>query len=202
MADGSRDVFVNCAFDGQFKPIFDAIVFAVVRSGFHPRSALETDDGSENRFAKILQLIEECPFGIHDISRTEVDGTPPLPRFNMPLELGAFLAAKRFGDARQGRKRALILDIERYRYPRFMSDIAGQDIHAHGGSPKTAIAEVANWLRSHTEASNVPGGVRIAAEYDAFQSELPALLESMHFDATDVTFKDFRAIISRYVEAS
>jgi hypothetical protein len=59
---------------------------------------LEADDSSENRLAKIQAIIEECQFGIHDISRTEVDGDPPLPRFNMPLELGLFLRAKRYGN--------------------------------------------------------------------------------------------------------
>lgn len=201
MADGSRDVFVNCAFDADFKPIFDAIVFATVRSGFRPRAALETDDSSESRFAKIQQLIEECPLGIHDISRVEAGGTPPLPRFNMPLELGVFLGAKRFGDTTQKRKRALILDVERYRYQRFMSDIAGQDIHAHGGDPAVAISEVANWLRVYSSATNVPGGKRIAEEYALFCEQLPARLASLDLHPSDVSFNDFRSIVSVFVEA-
>ena len=48
----------------------------------------------------------------------------------MPLELGIFLGAKRFGRAEQKGKVCLILDTERYRYQQFMSDIAGQDISA------------------------------------------------------------------------
>jgi hypothetical protein len=132
MAQASRNVFVNCAFDTSFKPIFDAIVFAVTRSGFNARSALETDDASENRFGKIQRIVEECPYGIHDISRTEANGDPPLPRFNMPLELGLFLGAKRYGAQR--RKAVLVLDTEQYRYQRFISDLSGQDIHAHGGN--------------------------------------------------------------------
>jgi hypothetical protein len=201
MAGDPFDVFVNCAFDHQFKPVFDAIVFAVVRCGFRPRTALETDDGSENRFSKIQQLIEECTYGIHDISRTESDGTPPLPRFNMPLELGVFLGAKRYGGVAQKRKRVLILDVEQYRYQRFMSDVAGQDIHAHSGNPRAAIVEVVNWLRASSEMPNIPGGTRAAEEYTVFRQLLPALLQGAGLDLSDVTFRDYRAIVSRYVEA-
>jgi hypothetical protein len=201
MAQASRNVFVNCAFDTSFKPIFDAIVFAVTRSGFNARSALETDDASENRFGKIQLIVEECPYGIHDISRTEANGDPPLPRFNMPLELGLFLGAKRYGNAAQRRKAVLVLDTEQYRYQRFISDLSGQDIHAHGGNPDRAITEVANWLRAQPGAPPGPGGRRIAEEYATFQSHLPAILASLDLHASDVRFSDFVAIASRYIEA-
>ncbi|CDM60399.1 hypothetical protein [Rhizobium favelukesii] len=57
-------------------------------------AALETDNAADNRFDKICRIVGECCYGIHDISRTEVDGNPPLPRFNMPLELGFFWAQR------------------------------------------------------------------------------------------------------------
>jgi hypothetical protein len=139
----ARNVFINCAFDARFQPIFHAMVFAVIRSGFRARCALETEDGAENRFTKIQNIVEECRYGIHDLLRTESDGNPPLPRFNMPLELGLFIGAKRLGDEEQGRKRILILDTEQYRYHRFISDIAGQDIRAHGSDPSGQ----SRWLR-------------------------------------------------------
>jgi hypothetical protein len=65
-------------------------------------------------------------FGVHDISMTELDRLTGLPRFNMPLELGLFLGAHRFGSKDQRRKVALILDRERYRCQAFISDIAGR----------------------------------------------------------------------------
>jgi hypothetical protein len=201
MADSARDVFVNCAFDAQFKPLFDAIVFAVLRAGFEPRSALETDDASENRFAKIQRIIEECPFGIHDLSRTEADGDPPLPRFNMPLELGLFLGAKRYGDSTQKRKRVLILDTQQYRYQRFISDLSGQDIHAHGGDPAEVIIHVANWLRTSAGRAGVPGGQRIAQEYEEFRTAFPAMLDGLGLRPSDVSFRDFVGIASAYIGA-
>src|ERR1700730_16479396 len=91
-----KGVFINCPFDAQYKPLFEAIVFAVSDCGLWPRCALELDDASEVRIEKIFKIIAECRYGVHDISRTEVTSASGWPRFNMPLELGMFLAAKRF----------------------------------------------------------------------------------------------------------
>jgi hypothetical protein len=200
VADGPG-VFVNCAFDAAFRPTFEAIIFAVMRSGCRARCALETDDASENRFSKIQRIIADCTYGIHDISRTETDGTPALPRFNMPLELGLFLGAKRYGNAAQKRKVVLILDTEQYRYQRFISDLAGQDIHAHGGDPSRAIEEVANWLRAQSGLAAVPGGHRIAADYQLFRTAFPEMLKSLDLHSSDMKFSDLVAVISRFVEA-
>lgn len=195
----ARDVFINCAFDTNFQPIFHAIVFAIIRSGFRARCALETQDGAENRFAKIQAIIEQCRYGIHDISRTETDGDPPLPRFNMPLELGVFLGAKRYGDAAQKRKRALILDAQQYRYQRLISDMAGQDIVSHNGDPLVAISAVVTWLRQHSRVTTMPGGQAIVAEYQQFLADLPAVLTARQLQADEMTFGDYSAIAAAWI---
>ena len=111
----SKDVFINCPFDAHYKKVFEAIVFAVFDCGFQPRCALELDDGAQIRFSKISRIIGDCRFGIHDISKTELDESNGLPRFNMPLELGMFLGAKQYGSKKQKKKVCLILDRENYR---------------------------------------------------------------------------------------
>src|ERR1043166_8044058 len=121
-------VFINCPFDDLYRPIFEAIVFAVHDCGYIARSSLEVTDASQVRIEKIATIIGPCRFGIHDISRTELDRDTQLPRFNMPLELGLFLGAKRFGSARHRSKTCLILDVDRYRYQKFISAIAGHYI--------------------------------------------------------------------------
>ena len=199
MADGARQVFVNCPFDSQYQPLFRAIVFTILRAGFRARCALETDDASETRFAKIQSIIEGCRYGIHDLSRTGSDGDPPLPRFNMPLELGLFLGAKRYGDPSQKRKRALILDVEQFRYQRFISDIAGQDIHAHGGEVGRTIETVAGWLRTQSRSSRIPGGRHIAQEFEQFLTLLPEILNARGLHAQEITFGDFSGIATSYI---
>ena len=73
--------------DPTYKPLFDAMVFAVHDCGFIPRCALEEDDTSQVRIDKIYEIIADCRYGIHDISRIELDEPSGFPRFNMPLEL-------------------------------------------------------------------------------------------------------------------
>lgn len=116
----NSSVFINCPFDDAFVPIRNAIVFAIYDCGFIPRCALEEDNGGNVRFDKIQRIIAECKFGVHDISCTELDAHNNLPRFNMPLELGVFLGAKRYGGPDQRRKNCLILDREQYRYQQFI----------------------------------------------------------------------------------
>jgi hypothetical protein len=138
MGDGyERNVFINCPFDSRYRPIFHALVFAVQDCGFFARSALEVEDGGEERIRKIKRIIRECQYGIHDISRVTLDSRSRLPRFNMPLEFGLFMGAQEYGDRRERRKRSLVLDRDRYRYQKFCSDIAGQDIRAHGNTIRT-----------------------------------------------------------------
>jgi hypothetical protein len=194
------DVFINCPFDVGYKPIFNAIVFTVIRSGYRVRCALETDDTSDNRFAKICAIIGECKFGVHDISRTETDGDPPLPRFNMPLELGVFLGAKRFGTGGQKGKACIVFDREPYRFQRFISDIAGQDIRTHGGDVPTLIRELAAWLRTQPGGLQAGGGQAIAAEYADFEAALPAICTGLRLQIDELEFGDVNAIMTAYVE--
>jgi hypothetical protein len=191
----ATDVFINCPFDTPYKPLFEAIVFAVFACGFRPRCALEVDDASEVRIEKIFKIIADCRYGIHDISRTEVTSASGLPRFNMPLELGMFLAAKRFGAGRQKRKVCLILDSTPYRYQQYISDIAGQDIQVHNNRAQDAITVVRNWLRSVSRSTDLPGGSEIHRRFHLFAQELPALAEELKLQRDELTFNDSASII-------
>ena len=194
-----RAVFINCPFTADYQHQFRGIVFTVIRSGFVPRCARENDDGGEVRFDKICRIIADCRYGIHDISKTEPDPGSGLPRFNMPLELGLFLGAKKFGGAKYRNKKALILDRDLYRYQTYISDIAGQDIHAHGGNTAQLITEVATWLRDEVQDPAVPGGRAIADEYDRFKADVPAICAVRRLAPDELTFGDFRAMAEEWI---
>ncbi len=195
VARASNEVFVNCPFDAGYKPIFDAIVFAITDLGFVARSAREEDDGGEFRLAKIQRIIEDCEYGIHDISAVELDPINKLPRFNMPLELGLFLGCKRYGADTQRSKVTLILDTEPYRYQKFISDIAGQDIRSHANDVTTVIGEVRSWLAIVSKRKKLPGGKDIFNRYARFQSDFPALCAARKLQSEEVTFNELRQII-------
>jgi len=188
-------VFLNVPFDKKYARLFNALVFAVHDCGFTARSALEVDDSGQARVAKILDIIEQSKFGINDISRAGIDRQTRLARFNMPLELGFFLGAKRYGTARDRQKRCLILDRERYRYRNFCSDIAGQDIRAHNDEPREAVRAVRDWLSTHRTTVQMPGGKAIFERYERFRAQLPIQAADLHLDSAELTFGDYTNLV-------
>lgn len=198
----TNSVFINCPFDDAYRPIFDALVFAVFDCGFVPRCSLEFAGSGGVRIDNIVGLIRDCKFGIHDISRTELGKESGLPRFNMPLELGLFLGAMKLGTPTQRAKDCLIFDRERYRFQTFISDIAGQDVEAHGDDPRTAIKGTRDWLNAAPETSevNLPGGALIADRYDEFVRQLPELCEAVDLWPGDLTFNDLVFLVSGWLQ--
>lgn len=194
-----QDVFINCPFDPAYAPLFEAIIFAVHACGLVPRCALEKMDAGRVRIDKITQLISECKYSIHDLSRTESDVVSALPRFNMPLELGIDLGCRRFGKRLYQQKSFLILDTESYRYQKFISDIAGQDISVHGGQPEHLIRIVRDWLRTDADRENLPSGKSIFTHYRFFRQELPDLCEQLGLSLDQLLFVDFSYLVTYWL---
>lgn len=196
MSDGSErstdQVFINCPFDPHYAEIFQALIFAVRFCGFTPRCARELDDGV--RIEKLNDIIEQCRYGVHDLSRTELDDDNQLPRFNMPLELGLFLGAKRFGDLEQKRKRTLILDVEPYRYQKFISDLAGMDPKSHRGDAGVAVGEVRTWLRN-VSGRKIAGPVSAVDAWGRFRGDLPRIAVAAGFDPINIPYADYEAMV-------
>jgi hypothetical protein len=193
------NVFINCPFDEIYKPLLNALVFAIYDCGFVARCALEEDDGSQIRVQKIFEIISRCRLAIHDLSRIEIDRSTKLPRFNMPLELGAFLGAKHFGKNEQRRKACLIMDSEKYRFQKFISDIAGQDIHAHENNPQKLVGIVRNWLRGYSESS-IPSGSIISDRYRRFNTDLPLLCKELRLNMSELIYNDYVLLVSNWLK--
>ena len=112
----------------------------------------------------------------------------------MPLELGIFLGAKRYGNKDQKLKRLLILDTEQFRYQRFVSDLAGMDIHQHANDPKKAIRETRDWL-ANVSRRQLPSAPRVTQIYDTFVADLPMLAGALEFDPDQIPYVDFERIV-------
>ena len=188
-------VFLNVPFDEKYSRLFDALVFAVHDCGFIARSAREVDDSGQARVLKILDIVEQSKYGIHDISRAGIDRQTGLARFNMPLELGFFLGAKRYGTPKQRQKRCLVLDREKFRYRTFCSDIAGQDVRAHHDQPRDAIRAVRDWLSTHRTAVQMPGGKAIFDRYERFRAQLAVQAADVHLEIRELTFGDYTKLV-------
>lgn len=113
----------------------------------------------------------------------------------MPLELGFFLGAARYGLSKDREKRCLVLDRERYRYRNFCSDISGQDIRAHNDEPRDAIRAVRDWLSSHRSDVQMPGGKAIFERYQRFRAQLLAQANDVHLDPKELTFGDYTRLV-------
>ena len=153
---------------------------------------LEEDGCARVRVDKIYDIIEACRFGIPDVSRTELDPTLGLPRFNMPLELGVFLGA-----------RCVVLDRERFRYQAYLSDLSGQDIKAHGDDPVKAFRAVRDWPSQFTpENALLLGARKMTERYALFLADLPALLIGVGIERDALIYNDYTTLVVGWITAN
>jgi len=196
----SDSVFINCPFDKRYQTIFDAKVFAIFDCGFLPRTAKEENDSGAVRIEKISKIIRECKYGIHDLSRTELGRNNSLPRFNMPLELGLFLGAKKYGSGVQKRKNTLIIDTKPHRYQEYISDIAGQDIGMYKANELvTIISTVRDWLNA-SQTETIPGGILITNRFERFKKELPMICKAAGLTKKELTYNDYATFVSNWCQ--
>jgi len=118
----------------------------------------------------------------------------------MPLELGAFMAAKKFGTKEQKQKKCLILDRDPHRYLSFISDIRGQDIKSHGNEINRAIRNVRDWLNAEKPARiMLPGHILISRRYHEYLDALPETTRRLGLDHRDLQFNDQQNLISEWI---
>lgn len=141
-----RSVFINCPFDDAYVPLLRPLLYTVLDLGFSPRIATERSNSGENRIDKIVTLMRESRFSIHDISRMKSAAEGEFARFNLPFELGIDRGAQLFGTIRLRKKRCLILDAQPFDYRRALSDLSGVDIKHHLDDPSKIVRAVRNWF--------------------------------------------------------
>lgn len=179
------NVFINCPFDNEYKPLFNALLYAIVMANCNPVSAKESSDSGVVRVTKIFNMIEKSKFGIHDISKEK--------RQNMPFELGVFLGAKHFSPPNEKPDKrdrpCLIIAEKQYTYQKFISDIAGQDIKCHSNDPKTLISEVYSWLREARAKKAIHDleakRSEVLTKYDVFSARITSTIQQHN----NITYK-------------
>ena len=180
------NVFINCPFDGDYIDILRPILFCVLDLGFEPRIALERANSAEARIDKIVELINESRFGIHDISRLISKKKGEYFRLNMPFELGIDYGCRKFKGRPWDSKKILILEAEKYRFQAAISDISGSDIAMHRNEPVTACTEVRNWLAEEL-GNTTPGPTAIWARFNEFMADNYDALKGRGYSDKDVS---------------
>lgn len=191
-----RNVFVNCPFDERFLPLLRPLLFTVIYLDLSPRIALERTDSGESRLDKIVQLIRESKFSIHDLSRSEANAAGELYRLNMPFELGLDYGCRLFGSTRFRQKVALVLESKPHRYKAAISDLSGADIECHYDEPYKVIGVVRNWLKSICLPA-ADGPARIEAAFTQFMTEDYNALTNEGFSGADIAALPIGELIDR-----
>ena len=134
-------VFLNVPYDAAFENLLLAYIAAVSAYGFAPRATLEIPFG-QRRLDRILRLIHESRYSIHDLSRVQSDRkSPRTPRFNMPFELGLTVALERTEHPDHS---WIVCESVRRRINKSLSDLDGTDAYIHDGTVAGVFREMGN----------------------------------------------------------
>ena len=139
-------VFINCPFDEEYKLLLRPMLFTLVSVRLLPRLASERSDSLEQRIEKILRLINECKYSIHDLSRLKSERANEFSRLNMPFELGIEYGCRRIAKNHLRTKRSLILEKKRYDIQKALSDLNGVDIKCHNNKSTQTVQALQHWL--------------------------------------------------------
>jgi hypothetical protein len=191
-----RNVFINCPFDDGYMPLLRPLLFTVYCLGFQPRIALESRDSGRPRIDKIVELVHESRYAIHDLSRIQAKTAGEFFRLNMPFELGVDFGCRTFKRGRCSRKRCLILGSHPYQYQTALSDLSGSDIQAHDGNPERVVREVRNWLNSHSSKEAV-GSAKIWTDFNAFTRQTRNQLRRRGHSNQDLKYLQIDELMAR-----
>ena len=181
----NRNVFVNCPFDREYLPLLRPLLFTIVYLGLKPRIALEALDSGAPRIQKIIELITQSRYAIHDLSRLQAHQAGEYYRLNMPFELEVDVGCRLFGTGRFPKKRCLVLETERYRYRAAISDLSGSDIGVHHGDPQSIVTEVRNWLNNQAGLRS-PGPASVWGAFVDFMADNYDDLKGRGFSDRDI----------------
>jgi hypothetical protein len=151
-------VFVNIPYDEGFRRLYLAYIVGLTQLGLEPRATLGIP-GGERRLDRILALIQSCRYSIHDLSRVQLDRTPPrTPRFNMPFELGLAVAWAKLNPRQHS---WFVFETRTRRVQKSLSDLDGSDPNIHDGTVEGVMREICNaFVRTRAARPTVPEMMR------------------------------------------
>jgi hypothetical protein len=167
-----KNVFINCPFDEDYRPLLRPLLFTIVSFGYSPRIAAERSDSGESRLSKICELIRESKYSIHDLSRLKAPKQGALQRMNMPFELGIDYGTRLSGSTRMRGKKFLILEKNRYVFQKAISDIAGFDIKDHRNQPARLVRVARDWFVETVGLRGLPGPRTMWYRFNDFAADL------------------------------
>lgn len=134
-----QSIFLNIPYDNAFENLFLAYIAGISAFGLIPRAAIEIPFGRQ-RLDRILSLMRESDYSLHDLSRVQLDRKRPrTPRFNMPFELGLAIALQRGSRSSHA---WIVCESVRDRMEKSLSDLKGTDASIHDGTIRGLFREL------------------------------------------------------------
>lgn len=180
-----ENVFVNCPFDPGFYTVLRPLLFTIIYLGLNPRIATERLDSGEARITKIIELIRESKYAIHDLSKIKATKVGEYYRLNMPFELGIDVGCRLFKGGKWREKACLIMVAERYKYQAAISDLSNSDVVVHNNEAEEVVVEVRNWLSSCC-GLRADGPSRIWDAFNEFMGDNYDKLMAQGFSKRDI----------------
>ena len=167
--------FLNLPYDAKHEELFLAFLAGLSGFALIPHTTLEIP-GSQRRLDRIVHLLRRCRYSFHDLSRVELDPTPPAtPRFNMPFELGLAVALEK---TRRSRHEGLVFETRPHRVWKSLSDLAGTDEYVHGGTPRGVLQALSNALVRRRHQPTVAELEEIYRDVSEYASEVKRRLST------------------------
>ena len=182
----SISVFINCPFDEGYKSLLYPMLFTLVYAGLFPRLASEKSDSLEQRLEKIVRLIKECKYSIHDLSRLKAAKANEFFRMNMPFELGIDYGCRRIANNYLSRKRSLIFETRRYDIRRALSDLNGVDIKSHNNNPLRAVQALQHWFIETVGLTDLDSPSIIWKSFHQFNSDFYKRRKAQGYSKNDL----------------
>jgi len=163
-------VFLNLPYDARFERLYLAYIVGVTNLGLNP-NATQAIPGDTARLDRIIDLIHTCAYSVHDLSRVEIDRTPPsTPRFNMPFELGLAVS---WAKLHPEQHTWFVFESQNRRAQKSISDLNGTDLNIHDGTVEGVMRELCNAFVRRDQRPSVP---EMLADYRELRRSLPRVL--------------------------
>ena len=170
------------------------LLFSILALGYEPRIASERADGAEVRIEKIVELIEESRFGIHDLSRLQATSVGEYYRLNMPFELGIDYACRMYKGPPWDAKRILILEDDAHELKKALSDLNASDVEPHNNDPSQVPVLVRNWLAQFMTGDVIPPSL-IWARFTDFNAANFLRLTAARWSPAEIEKQPVRELI-------
>jgi hypothetical protein len=162
-------VFLNIPYDTRFSRLYLAYIAGLIELGLTPKATLGISGGTA-RLDRIFDLIQTCRYSVHDLSRVQLDLTPPrTPRFNMPFELGLAIG---WAKINWQRHTWFVYETQNRRAQKSISDLDGTDCNIHRGTPEGVMRELCN---SFVRQRNRPTVGQMMRTYESLKRSVPEL---------------------------